>query len=53
LQPVNNLRHADELIHKDIKPEEIWRRILGAVKAWSPERQDDQTIVALRCGTKR
>lgn len=32
---------------------EICRRILGAVKAWSPERQDDQTIVALRRGTRR
>jgi serine phosphatase RsbU (regulator of sigma subunit) len=32
---------------------EICRRILEAVKAWSPERQDDQTIVALRRGSRR
>lgn len=29
---------------------ELCRRVLEAVNAWSPERQDDQTIVALRRG---
>ncbi len=32
---------------------EICRRVLDAVTEWSPERQDDQTMVALRRGNRR